>query len=271
MNHFLMVGAGGTASYLMPILHRYLLSTYESDFLLAVIDNDVIGIENLARQAHEPSNVGVNKAVALCNGRTQTIPISAYLGPDNIDTLIQPGTTVIITVDNFPCRARIEAKALSLPDVTIINAGNEEHTGSVQLMVRRDGDNITPPIGFLHPEISGPGEDRALMTCEAISALPGGGQTAIANQTAATFTMVALNHLHQTPSPRWHEVQFDALTGEVEMIDYRETKAWNLFLSSPPSSAQQPSDIPSATPSATAAPTSRRRATTVPSTTPTSR
>ena len=269
MNHFLMVGAGGTGSYLMPILHRYLVSTYGEDFLLAVIDNDVIGVENLARQAHEPSHVGVNKAVALCQGRANTIPISAYLGPDNIDTLIQAGSTVIITVDNMPCRARIEAKALSLPNVTVINAGNEEHTGSVQLMVRRANENVTPPIGFLHPEIAAPGEDRALMTCEAIAALPGGGQTAIANQTAATFSMVALNHLHQNTALRWHEVQFDALTGEVEMIDYRETKAWTLFNSSDSSEASSsPPQV--ATSSASTRRTPRNASTTRPSTPPTS-
>jgi hypothetical protein len=243
VNHYIVVGAGGTASYLIPALHRYLRSAHELDFLMVVIDGDTVEATNLDRQAHAPDSVGLNKAEALCAGYGNTLPVKAYLGPDNIDQLIREGTTVIITVDNYPCRARIAERANTLSDITIINAGNEEHTGSVQLWKRVNGEDITPPITFLHPEINMDGEDRAAMTCQQVAALPGGGQTALANMLAAGWIMTALNHNANAPSnePQWHEVHFDALSGVVEPIDYRSTKAWTKFKQSSSSEqSQQP-------------------------------
>lgn len=234
MKHFLVVGAGGTASYLLPGLYRYLASTYGDDFLLQIVDGDHVDEGNLARQAHDGASVGINKARALA---TQYLPqtqgIAAYLGPKNIDKLIQNGTTVLITVDNFPCRKRIEQHAAKLRDVTVINGGNELHSGSVQLWLRQKGKDKTPPIGFLHPEISMDGEDRATMTCAAIAKLPGGGQTAAANMQTAAFMLSGLITLDQRGDKMpWHELHFDISTGEIDAIDYRDTKAWKSFSAS---------------------------------------
>lgn len=230
MNHFLLVGAGGTASYLLPALVRWLDATHGEEWLLAICDGDTIEMGNIARQAHALENVGANKAEALAAGHDRIVPIPEYLGSLNIDRLIQDGTTVLITVDNFPVRKRIEDHAKTLDNVVVINGGNEEHSGSVQLWVREASRDVTPPIGFMHPEIAEPGLDRAEMSCQQIAQLPGGGQTAIANMAAATHILTALQRLHAAPTVGaldWHELQFDALTGEVERIDYRTTRAWS--------------------------------------------
>lgn len=231
MNHFLLVGAGGTATYLMPGLHRFLKSTYGKDFLLAIVDGDSVEAGNLERQAHGNDSVGQNKAEALHTAYPeQTVAVPVYLGDKNIDKLIQEGTTVLITVDNFPCRVRIENHVKKLKAATVINAGNEMHTGSVQIWQRTDNKDITPPLGFLHPEMTMEGPDRANMTCQQVAALPGGGQTAIANQMAAAFMLQTLNMLAAAPAKLpWHEVHFDNAKGLVEPIDYRETRAWKEF------------------------------------------
>lgn len=229
MNHYLLVGGGGTASYLMPGLHRYLLSEHNDDFLLAIVDGDGVETDNLQRQAHSADAVGMNKAEALHRAfprNTKAIP--AYLGEKNIDKLIQNGTTVLITVDNFPVRKRIEQHASKLDNVVVINAGNELNTGSVQLWDRRDGKDITPPIGFMHPEMTLDGPDRAKMTCAAIAKLPSGGQTAAANDQAASFILQALI-LARSQNYPWHEMHFDLSKGLYEPIDYRDTKAWKTF------------------------------------------
>jgi hypothetical protein len=271
MNNYICVGAGGTASYLFPILHRWLTSEHGDDFLLVVIDGDTITANNLARQNHAATSVGANKARALCHNVPNTMAVPEYLGANNIARLIPEDSVVLITVDSVTCRARIEDHAKTLQNVTIINAGNEEHTASVQLWVRESGDDITPPIGFLHPEITYAGDDRSEMSCEDVAELPGGGQTALANYTSANGIMLALNHRKYAPSTeiRWHEVHFDTVTGEVEPIDYRSTKAWSLFSSSPesPSSSQSPQDSSSGL--ATTPPARRTRNTTRPSSGPT--
>lgn len=259
MNHYLLVGAGGTASYLFPTLHRWLRDQHNEDFLLAVIDGDTIKTHNLARQNHNPTAIGQPKARAIVHGYPHTVAIIEYLGPENIDRYIQEGTTVIITVDNMPARARIQDRANQLSDVTVINAGNEEYTASAQIWLREEGVNVTPPIGFLHPDIAYTGEDRALMSCDQIEALPGGGQTAIANQASATAIMAALNSNKFAPHGqiKWHELHFDTQRGEVEAIDYRSTKAWNLFSTSSASSSPSPSQQDSSSGLATAPPERR--------------
>jgi hypothetical protein len=135
-------------------------------------------------------------------------------------------------------RKRIEERALQLADVTVINAGNERYDGSVQLWVRAKDRNVTPRIGYLHPEIAVQlGEDRAEMTCQQAAALPGGEQTIIANLQAATWMLTALWRRdieasmlgpEGEPSHRsWTELQFDALNGTVEHIDQRISSHWN--------------------------------------------
>lgn len=234
VNHFILVGAGGTATYLIPGLHRYLTSNYGKDFLLAIVDGDKVETTNLTRQAHSVDSIGINKAKALVKQYPeQTIAIPRYLSDDNIGKIIQENAVVLITVDNFPCRVRIEKHVQKFKNITVINAGNEKETGSVQIWVRRDGKDISPPLTFLHPEINMEGPDRAAMDCQTIAALPGGGQTALANNMAATLMLHALG-LAAKPNPTlpWHEVHFDNAKGLIEPIDYRETRAWKSFSSS---------------------------------------
>ena len=231
MNHYLLVGAGGTASYLIHGLHRYLVSEHGDDFTLAIVDGDAVESGNLARQVHAIEAVGMNKAEAMHTAYPhRTIAITEYLGEKNIDKLIQDGTTVLITVDNWPVRKRIENHVAALKNAIVINGGNELHTGSVQVWDRTDGKDVTPPIGFLHPEMTLDGPDRAKMTCAAIAKLPGGGQTAIANMKAAAFMLEALM-LARAKNYPWHEKHFDLTKGLDEPIDYRDTKAWKSYRS----------------------------------------
>ena len=239
LNRYIVVGAGGTASYLLPGLIRWLDTTWAELYELFVMDGDEVEQKNLARQVHTQQAIGMNKAEALLaahatNDRQHALP--AYLSDDNIANIITEESTVLITVDNTPCRARIQRHVKTLKNARVINGGNEEHTGSVQIWVREDKKNITPPLGFMHAEIDAPGPDRAGMTCDQVAKLPGGGQTTLANMLSATFMLQALNRTHLAPSVgplNFHEIQFDALAATpaegTEYIDWRTTKAWANF------------------------------------------
>lgn len=240
MQNYLMVGAGGTGSHLMPHLVPY-LSNHHKDgaWALHVIDGDVVENKNLERQLFIAGAVTQNKAIAACNpyDKEHVFPHDEYLSEASMAHYIRDGDIVFICADNFTVRKRIEDHALTLKNVVIINGGNEKTDGSVQLMVRDNAKPVTPRIGYLHPEIAvGTTEDRAEMTCAQAAALPGGEQTMIANLQAATWMLTALWRFHENRHvikkgteagpATWTELQYDMVRGTVDPIDQRITSTW---------------------------------------------
>jgi molybdopterin/thiamine biosynthesis adenylyltransferase len=239
MQSYLMVGAGGTGTHLLAPLVAYLTSHHaDGEWMLYVMDGDTVEIKNLERQLFKDSDVTLNKAEAAVyphdNGHVRALPY--YLSEENIDRYIQDGDIVLICADNFTVRKRIEDKAKTLDNIAVINGGNEKYSGSVQLWVRAHGEDLTPRLSYLHPEVNDIGEDRAAMTCAQAAALPGGEQTIIANLQSATWMLTALWRMHSLlfipyvgddPKPRtWTELQFDAQEGTVEHIDQRMSSHW---------------------------------------------
>jgi len=239
MNNYMMIGAGGTGTHLLHPLIAYLASHHtEGDWLLHVMDGDTVETKNLERQLFTDRQVTMNKAEAAVepfdSGHVRAIP--NYLSEENIERMIMDGDTVLICADNFTVRKRIEDRCKTLANVTVINGGNEKFSGSVQLWVRAMGEDVTPRMSYLHPEITAEGPDRAEMTCAQAAALPGGEQTIVANLQSASWMLTALWRAHallfihsvgQEPSPHtWTELQFDAFTGTVEHIDQRMSSHW---------------------------------------------
>ena len=226
---YVLIGAGGTGTHLLHPLVNY-LSTFHSDgdFDLGIMDGDEVEEKNLARQLFTPADVLVNKAKAAVTPfrhLRNVIPIAEYLGDDNLSRYITEGSIVLIAVDNWPIRAKIEMHCLTMDNVVVINGGNEEESGSCQIWVRKDGKNETPPLSFLHPEIHDDGPDRATMSCQQIAALPGGEQLIIANMSSAMWMLTALMDYHRQTMV-WTELQFDLASGESIGLDQREKRGW---------------------------------------------
>lgn len=230
MNHSIwLVGAGGTGSILYEPLVRYLAAwhrNHEGTFVLGVIDGDDVETHNLDRQMFTGNFVGGSKAEAVVSRyRPQTgevHPLHEYLGANNIANRIHDGDIVLIAVDNYPARSHIERHVSTLDNAVVINGGNEAIDGSVQIWVRRDGKNVTPPISFLHDEIHTPGADRAEMTCEAIAQIAGGEQHIVANMQSATLILNALRLVLDQAELGWHEIHFDLNVGRMRPFDYRK-------------------------------------------------
>lgn len=243
MSNYVLVGAGGTGSHLFRPLCMY-LDAYEQDrdpeWLIHVWDGDHVENNNLARQIFEPSEIQMNKARALA-GRMDARHVQAhdqFLSPDSIQAGIQDGDIVIIAADNFFVRKLIEDHARTLDNVTIINGGNEDISGSVQIYVRAEGKDITPRLSHLHPEITNAHDhDRSQLSCAQIAELPGGEQTILANLTSATLILAAIWRHHQElttkPNPDnhgyipWTEIQFDHREGTFVPWDVRTTRNWS--------------------------------------------
>lgn len=228
---YVMIGAGGTASYLINPVLRYLTSRHKGTdpdvWQFGVIDGDQIEEHNLERQQFDPQTVADNKARALVAQfphMPNLLAIPEYVGPMNIMQFINDGAVVFLCVDNFKVRKLVQAYTQTLQNATIINGGNEKHTGSCQLFVRRNGENLTPPIDFLHPEMDIDDGDRSEMSCEEIAALPGGEQLLVTNMASAMWMLAGLIKLNTELT--WTELQFDVLTGEHDTMDYREMRGW---------------------------------------------
>lgn len=201
---YIMVGAGGTGSILYEPLLRYLQSYHEhhdDDFTLTIIDGKEVAASKLHRQLFAGRFAGNPKSTSLVeqSGADPTVVIAVpeYLSEKNIGG-IRDGAVVLICADNFPVRARIEEHAKTLDRVAVINGGNEMDDGSLQLYVRHNGEDVTPPMSQGHPEIlSDDKRDPAALSCEQIAELPSGEQTIAANMMSAGVMLNGLVLLHQ--------------------------------------------------------------------------
>ena len=234
MKTYIQIGAGGTGTHLIGSILAYLETHHRTDgeeWQYVIIDGDNFDLGNLERQLFDPGMTSQNKAESMAQmyNRYPVIAVPRFIGRDDLQTMFGEGDTVLICADNHSIRALVQERALELENSTVINAGNEMHDGNVQLFVRRDGKNETPPITFLHPEIVFVAEDdRAAMTCQQAAALPGGGQLILANQAAAGHMLEALYRVHYAPSVplNWTEITFDLMAGTVHHIDMRERRGW---------------------------------------------
>jgi len=241
---YAVIGVGGTGTYLIPGLARYLRTFHGGSdsevWQLGLLDGDEIEEKNMDRQVFAADALLMNKAIAAAREYQHfgscVIPIPEYLGKHNIEQYITDGTIVLIAADNFPVRALLEDHCAKLQNATIINGGNEKDSGSCQIYVRRGGVDLTPPISFLHPEIRQPGPDRSEMSCVQIAELPGGEQLITANMMSATWMLCALmmvnSHvadLNNETLRFWTELQFDLVPQpkyQVYGIDNRKINGW---------------------------------------------
>lgn len=202
VDKIVVIGAGGTGSWLCPALARYLASI---DFRgnLVIVDGDSYEATNISRQFFSVSFAsGMNKAEyqaeKICSDLSE-IPFSieiipSFVGKSEINSLVQENTVIFNCVDNSAARKFVEDRVSTLNNAIHICCGNELRTGQVQVCYRRDGKNITPSIYQRSPVFNSDNDDRSKMNCQELAALPGGGQIIAANFLAASL---ALNYFIQ--------------------------------------------------------------------------
>lgn len=226
---YTIVGAGGTGTFLLPPLIRYLYTHHNGDFDLAVIDGDQVEEKNLMRQIFDPDTVLMNKVDAVLKqyntdgNRIKGYP--EYLSAENVSNYIQDNDVVFICVDNFKARAIIEEHVKTLDNCVVINGGNEDSTGSCQTWIRKDGVNITPHLSFLHPELLTDDVDRSALSCQQVAALPGGEQLIIANMASALWMLTALMKYHRE-NVDVTELHFDLFNSKIYAHDRRIIPGW---------------------------------------------
>lgn len=83
--------------------------------------------------------------------------------------VIKENHWIFAGVDNHKTRKLLSDHCRTLANVTLISGGNEDSGSMVQVFIRRNGRDITPPLDFRHPDIANPTDespvDRAGRGC----------------------------------------------------------------------------------------------------------
>ena len=155
-SRIVLIGCGGIGSQLAGPLVRYLANRPEPP-LLVLVDGDAFEAGNLHRQACAVGDLGTNKAEALAQVArpagmaVQVVP--EYVTEANVGQIVREGDLILLAVDNHPARALVDRHVATLSDATLINGGNDETDGNVQLVRRRDGWSVDGHLVEIHPEI----------------------------------------------------------------------------------------------------------------------
>ena len=189
-----IIGLGGIGSHLVSPLCRHLDALPGEKMDIVVIDGDSYEAKNAARQ--EFLDVG-SKAEVTAQRIRRDFPgleVAAkphYVTEENIFFMINSGDIVFLGVDNHATRKLVSGRCSQLTDIVLVSGGNELLDGNVQIHVRKEGKDLTPPITHLHPEIEHP-EDRnpADMSCEEL-AQSGTPQLIFTNLAAAAHMLSA--------------------------------------------------------------------------------
>lgn len=175
MKHPLIIGAGGVASYLLPVL----LKTFRPA-KLTIIDKDILEERNLDRQMFNKADIGKNKARALADLHFKDADIieqwftESTVVPDDIDA-------IICCADNH--LARHEAIKLARKLVIYAYIGGNEYLDSQALVYHPDWADTDRDLLKHYPTIA-TSHEGSPMNCqgEAQEATP---QLAVANLNCA--------------------------------------------------------------------------------------
>lgn len=222
---FVLAGLGGIGSALLPPLAMFLHSL-QMPLRLVLIDGDEYAPPDKARQAFgELGNKADVKAAewlkTLGPGDLTIVPVPQYLDEDNVADLVQSGDWVFLAVDNHQTRKLVSDHCRQLDKIVLISGGNDGFDpprergtyGSVQIVIRTDGRDVTVPLDHYHPEIaeaSGPLPHQA--GCgQLMASVPQLVFTnhAVAGAMGAAFFAVACRQLH------YQEVKLDILDARM--------------------------------------------------------
>lgn len=236
MMRVVVIGVGGIGTALVPPLARFLC--YRSrdikalkDYTLVLVDGDTFEEKNRDRQAF--GNLG-NKAERVAELLTNEFPglrikfEPIFVTPLNVDTLIYEDDIVLVCVDNHKTRKMISDYCRELADVALISGGNELTDGNVQVYIRQDGGDVTPPLDSArHPEIANPNDKRPdEMSCEELA--HSAPQLIFTNLTAAAFMLNCFYTLLMGKL-KFQELFFDIISGNARSVRPLESEKLKLF------------------------------------------
>lgn len=187
--NILIIGAGGVASYLTPVIARLGVIKVNA----TIMDGDVLEERNLDRQLFPKLMIGQNKAKALVtitNGNTLFRYIPHYFNPNTIQLANETKPDcVICLVDNKKSRVAIYEWAMEQGH-HFITASNELFDASADY-VHPDWHKTSLCLLQRFPDLLSSSDEDGGISCTGVMGdkFP---QLAIANQAAATMALSLL-------------------------------------------------------------------------------
>lgn len=184
-----VIGAGGTASYLLPVLARTLTRDCGIDELI-IIDRDVLEEKNVDRQLYSYDDVGKSKAEVLADGLREftQVEITAVNEWFTEDTTIVPGSFLISCTDNHPARLAL-LNVCDEHNCKAVICGNETFSADAYYYQPSYVDSKKDPR-VRYPEIkTDKQDDPTRPPCNDADALAQNPQLAAANSMSANLGM----------------------------------------------------------------------------------
>lgn len=161
-----VIGTGGIGLCLLPTLCRFLNYNGEKypSVEVSLIDGDSFEEKNRERQ--EFIEVGPKASMTAVEYRSKFPRLMfwdhpVYVSDHNVIQLIRENDVVLLCVDNHKTRKLISDRAEELKNVTVISGGNDWTDGNVLAHIRRNSQNLTPPLASkFHPEILNPTDEN---------------------------------------------------------------------------------------------------------------
>lgn len=210
-----IVGLGGIGSHLVEPLARFLAPQPDPPQLV-LVDGDTFSRSNLKRQRATEHDLGQNKACVHAHRLLSEFPAltvtacEQYLDEHTSHTIITEQACVFSCVDNHATRKLLSDAVSGLRTGLLLSAGNDLHDGNMQVFLRRNGRNLTPPLDRYHREIAFPQDaNPARLSCEELSRQPETAQVIMANLTAAALLLNAYYTLTCIEHVEYAEVYFD--------------------------------------------------------------
>jgi molybdopterin/thiamine biosynthesis adenylyltransferase len=162
----ILIGAGGTGSYVLPSLLRLLVQyNYRKSHAelldkVEIVDGDNVERKNLYRQHLSVNDVEKNKADLMAIRyikHFESLKISSYPfyveDVDELVDLLEENCIIISCGDNDYLRRIIYGAFKKFSNITWIDSGNEEFSGQVILGMKRKRRKILPTICDIWPEL----------------------------------------------------------------------------------------------------------------------
>lgn len=227
-----LIGLGGVGS----IVARYsalFLASSGTECRLVLIDGDAFDPSNAARMLFGQCG---NKAAVLCaelmpkfvDTGLSVLAVPEYVTRENLPRLVVDDDIVILAVDNHATRKLVSDHCATLSDVCMISGGNDGvgldgagtfrrgTYGNVQVYVRADGRDTTPPLTHRHPEIERP-RDRHPNDMNCIDMMLSMPQILFTNLATASAMLNTL-WLHLCSALHYHELAFDIADGLMRPV-----------------------------------------------------
>lgn len=207
----IVVGAGGTGSYILKEFSRYLYDNRKAKdmiFNMSIIDGDLIERKNIRRQAFQEEDIGQAKASILASVLNEAFELkwNAYhqyvIKVDDIKSKCGSAwgkkiiPVIIGCVDNHAARLVCEEFFAKEEDCIYIDSANEFAEGEIVFAAKKGGKVVSPCRSVIFPDIlEGDLRNVEEMSCTELNEVA--PQHITANMMAGVIILQALTSLFE--------------------------------------------------------------------------